>query len=86
MCVPLYLNRFNIPQFTRTNEIVNGHLTPGRVCVKRRYPGLQGERKVTKGGGSVKAEGLGDGPTHEKVAIAKLRLTLPPDFAIALRS
>ena len=36
-------------------------------------------------GGSVKAEGLGDGPAHGKVAIAKLRLTLPPtmlgDFA-----
>ncbi len=29
-------------------------------------------------GGSVKAEGLGDGPLHGKVAIAKLRLTLPP--------
>jgi hypothetical protein len=29
-------------------------------------------------GGSVKAAGLGDGPTHRKAAIAKLRLTLPP--------
>jgi hypothetical protein len=29
-------------------------------------------------GGSVKAEGIGDGPAHGKAAIAKLRLTLPP--------
>jgi len=29
-------------------------------------------------GGSVKAEGLGDGPAHVNLAIAKLRLTLPP--------
>jgi len=29
-------------------------------------------------GGSVKAEGLGDGFTHATDAIAKLRLTLPP--------
>jgi hypothetical protein len=29
-------------------------------------------------GGSVKAEGLGDGLTHGKAAIAKLRLTMPP--------
>jgi hypothetical protein len=29
-------------------------------------------------GGSVTAEGLGDGRTHGKVTIAKLRLTLPP--------
>ena len=29
-------------------------------------------------GGSVKAEGLGDGSTHGQAAIAKLRLTLPP--------
>jgi len=29
-------------------------------------------------GGSVKAEGLGDGPTHTEDAIAKLCLTLPP--------
>jgi hypothetical protein len=39
-------------------------------------------------GGIVKAEGLGDGPTHPKDAIAKLRLTMPPimlaDFAFAL--
>jgi hypothetical protein len=39
-------------------------------------------------GGSVKAEGLGDGPSPAKIAIAKLRLTLPPttrhDFAFAL--
>jgi hypothetical protein len=38
-------------------------------------------------GGSVKAEGLGDGPAHGKSAVAKLRLTLPPttrhDFAFA---
>ena len=29
-------------------------------------------------GGSVKAEGLGDGPSHSKAAIAKLCLTMPP--------
>jgi hypothetical protein len=29
-------------------------------------------------GGIVKAEGFGDGPTHGEVAIAKLRLTMPP--------
>jgi hypothetical protein len=29
-------------------------------------------------GGIVKAEGLGDGLTHTKDTIAKLRLTLPP--------
>ena len=38
-------------------------------------------------GGIVKAEGLGDGPTYGEVAIAKLRLTMPPtmsgDFAFA---
>jgi hypothetical protein len=28
-------------------------------------------------GGSVKAEGLGDGPTHCETATAKLRLTMP---------
>jgi hypothetical protein len=28
--------------------------------------------------GSVTAEGLGDGPTHGRVAIAKMLLTLPP--------
>ncbi len=32
----------------------------------------------TGSGGSVKAEGLGDGPTHVPDAIAKLRLTMPP--------
>jgi hypothetical protein len=37
------------------------------------------DNKVATGpGGSVKAEGLGDGPAHGKAAIAKLRLTLPP--------
>jgi hypothetical protein len=39
-------------------------------------------------GGSLKAEGLGDGLTHGKAAIAKLRLTLPPamsdDFALTV--
>jgi len=39
-------------------------------------------------GGIVKAAGLGDGPAQGKIAIAKLRLTMPPttlgDFAIAL--
>jgi len=39
-------------------------------------------------GGIVKAAGLGDGPTQGKIAIAKLRLTMPPtilgDFAFAL--
>jgi len=34
--------------------------------------------RVVETGGSVKAEGLGDGPAHGKGAIAKLRLTLPP--------
>jgi hypothetical protein len=29
-------------------------------------------------GGIVKAEGLGDGLTQSQVAIAKLRLTMPP--------
>jgi len=29
-------------------------------------------------GGSVKAEGLGDGYRFDEYAIAKLRLTLPP--------
>jgi hypothetical protein len=29
-------------------------------------------------GGIVKAEGLGDGPAHGKIAIAKLRLTMRP--------
>ena len=29
-------------------------------------------------GGSVKAEGLGDGAGHGKAAIARLRLTMPP--------
>jgi len=33
-------------------------------------------------GGSVKAKGLGDGLTHGKTAIAKLRLTMPPGFAM----
>jgi len=40
-------------------------------------------------GGIVKAAGLGDGPTQGKIAIAKLRLTMPlttlGDFAFALR-
>jgi hypothetical protein len=36
-------------------------------------------------GGIVKAEGLGDGPAHGKVAIAKLRLTLPPTSWATLR-
>jgi len=31
-----------------------------------------------KPGGSVKAEGLGDGRAHGTAAIAKLRLTMPP--------
>jgi len=39
-------------------------------------------------GGSVKAEGLGDGPVPGKVAIAKLRVTMPPtvlgEFAFTL--
>jgi len=39
-------------------------------------------------GGIVRAEGLGDDPTQGKIAIAKLRLTMPPttlgDFAFAL--
>ena len=39
-------------------------------------------------GGIVKAAGLGDGPTQGEIAIAKLRLTMPPttlgDFAFAL--
>jgi len=39
-------------------------------------------------GGIVKAAGLGDGPTQGKIAIAKLRLTMPRttlgDFAFAL--
>jgi hypothetical protein len=50
---------------------------------------MQGQRKVPKAGpvgaspssatgGIVKAEGLGDGLTQGKAAIAKLRLTLPP--------
>ena len=30
-------------------------------------------------GGSVKAEGLGDGRTYASKTIAKLRLTLPPN-------
>ena len=30
-----------------------------------------------RGGGIVKAEGLGDGPLHRKFAIAQLRLTMP---------
>jgi hypothetical protein len=29
-------------------------------------------------GGSVKAEGFGDGAAHGKLTIVKLRLTLPP--------
>jgi CubicO group peptidase (beta-lactamase class C family) len=33
---------------------------------------------VPSSGGIVKAEGLGDGPTHVPGAIAKLRLTMPP--------
>jgi len=37
-------------------------------------------------GGSVKAEGLGDGLTHVKDAIAKLRLTLPPASTAAFLS
>ena len=36
---------------------------------------------ASSSGGSVKAEGLGDGPTHGPDAIAKLRLTLPPTTA-----
>jgi len=35
-------------------------------------------RNSVSPGGIVKAAGLGDGPTHGKVAIAKLRLTMPP--------
>ena len=47
------------------------------------------DKKVASGlGGSVKAEGLGDGPGRGKSAIAKLRLTMPPttlcDSAFAL--
>jgi hypothetical protein len=30
-------------------------------------------------GGSVKAEGLGDGLSHSQATIAKLRLTMPPN-------
>jgi hypothetical protein len=55
-----------------------------------------GRRRFSLLGGIVKAEGLGDGLTHEKAAIANpspgsgesLRLTMPPsmlaDFALAL--
>jgi len=32
-------------------------------------------------GGSVKAEGLGDGSCFDRFAIAKLRLTLPPGYS-----
>jgi DNA polymerase III alpha subunit len=39
---------------------------------------------ATTTGGIVKAEGLGDGPTHAKAAIAKLRLTMPPDRSATL--
>jgi DNA polymerase III alpha subunit len=35
-------------------------------------------------GGSVKGAALGDGPTHSKAAIAKLRLTLPPECSAIL--
>jgi len=35
-------------------------------------------------GGIVKAEGLGDGPAHGKIAIAKLRLTMPPPHETTL--
>jgi hypothetical protein len=34
-------------------------------------------------GGSLKAEGLGDGRAYRKSAIAKLRLTLPPGENLA---
>jgi hypothetical protein len=37
-------------------------------------------------GGIVKAEGLDDGRTHSQVAIAKLRLTLPPGEYTAPRA
>jgi hypothetical protein len=36
-------------------------------------------------GGSVKAEGLGDGPAYRKIPIATLRLTLPPTMGVTLR-
>jgi len=51
---------------------------------------IQGKRQVSGlgydgTGGSVKAEGLGDGLTCAEDAIAKLRLTLPPISWAALR-
>jgi hypothetical protein len=74
----------------RTTEETSGDARPTRAAranAKSRIR-MQGRRES---GGSVKAEGLGDGPTHGKSAIAKLRglrLTLPPtpscDFAFAL--
>ena len=50
-----------------------------RLAVQRFFATVPAGREVVQGpGGSVKAEGLGDGPAHREVAIAKLRLTLPP--------
>jgi len=48
------------------------------VCQdKSAESGISIESSVSPGG-SVKAEGLGDGPSHGTVAIAMLRLMLPP--------
>jgi hypothetical protein len=48
------------------------------ISLRSSHANQQGNRKVWMSGGSVKAEGLGDGPVHWKTTIAKLRLTLPP--------
>jgi hypothetical protein len=70
-------------------EAINVRERPPSVVAKDAWGQIQGKREGPKAdllgaspfsatGGSVKAEGLGDGSTHAKAAIAKLRLTMLP--------
>jgi len=51
-----------------------------RAYLTRTIPPLPSKAQRRAPGGSIKAEGLGDGFEHAKKAIAKLRLTLPPAY------
>jgi hypothetical protein len=92
-------NRFDRAAQRVREAAVRGSV-PERICqVKNRMREIRTSGSVrgeggnplaystSPSGGSVKAEGLGDGPAHGKFAIAKLRglrLTLPPRHALRL--
>ena len=66
------------PLATRCTEIFcDGPILDARMNSGQSQSPQNGHIEIAAGG-SVKAEGLGDGPTRGNVAIAKLRLTLPP--------